>query len=75
MTLSGTRESEHPSQRICAREYEYGKEGRMAGEERPYLRGLTLGRLLEEVRLRRVDGRGPLRIGQEELPKGGIHLS
>jgi len=50
-------------------------DARVGASEPEDLRGLTLGRLLEEVWLCRVDGRGPLRVGQEELPEGGVHRS
>jgi len=78
-TLSGTRESEHPIQRICAQ-----KNGRKHGQctplhfpgaERSHLGGLARGKPLEEGGICSSHCRSPLRIRQDELCNSGIHLS
>jgi hypothetical protein len=43
-------------------------------EVRSHLRGLALGRLLKEARLRSVDRFDPLGIGHENFREGGVHI-
>ena len=76
MTLSGTRESEHPSQSTCVREH--GDVMTMSAswiQSRAitHFGGLALGRLLEEFWVRGIHGSCPLSIVGEDLGEGRVH--